>query len=100
METKFTKGKWTIAKSGVVMQGYSQPIAIAETGSANIIAGVFGDVSGGLETANANAKLIAAAPELLEIVTDLVRNMEKMGAKESSSDIFRRAKQAIAKATK
>jgi hypothetical protein len=59
-----TLGPWLFSASGAVMQGYSQPFAIAEAGKPNLVAGCFGDVRGGHETAEANARLIAAAPDL------------------------------------
>lgn len=64
--SKHTQGPWLFSPSGAVMQGYSQPFAVAEAGKPNLIAGCFGDVSGGMETAEANARLIAAAPDLLD----------------------------------
>lgn len=56
---------WAYYPTGKIMQGYSQPFVIAEAGKTNLIAGIFGDTVGGLETAEANARLIAAAPDLL-----------------------------------
>lgn len=65
MKTKHTPGPWWHGPSGPIMEGYSQPFAVAQRGTANLVAGVFGDVRGGKNTAEANARLIAAAPELL-----------------------------------
>ncbi len=63
-ETKHTPGPWDKASSGRHMRDdYHQPYAIYEGGHANLVAGVFGDVRGGAETASANARLIAAAPD-------------------------------------
>lgn len=45
--------------------GLFAAIAVAEAGKTNLIAGIFGDTAGGLEAAEAHARLIAAAPELL-----------------------------------
>ena len=44
---------------------YTQPFAIANSDATTVIAGCFGDVIGGHETAKANARLIAASPVLL-----------------------------------
>ena len=69
--SQHTPGPWVKAPTGPVMHGYSQPIAIAQQGAANMVAGVFDDVSGGRDVADANASLIAAAPDLLA-VADMV----------------------------
>ncbi len=45
---------------------YSQPYGVAQLGTPNLIAGVFGDGRGGEDTAKANAKAIAALPDLLK----------------------------------
>jgi hypothetical protein len=63
---KHTPGPWASGPTGNVMKGYSQPFAVVQRGEANLVAGVFGDVRGGEAVAKANARLIAAAPELLE----------------------------------
>ena len=52
------------------MRGYSQPYGVTQVGHANMVAGVFGDVRGGEATAEANARLIAAAPELAEALSE------------------------------
>lgn len=61
-----TPGPWLSAPTGEVMSGYSQPFGVMQSGQKNLIAGCFGDGTGGHEAAEANARLIAAAPELLE----------------------------------
>lgn len=63
-----TPGKWHYAPTGKVMQGYSQPYGIMQEGYENLVAGVFGDVKGGKEVAEANARLIAAAPTMYDFV--------------------------------
>jgi len=57
-------GRWMSAPTGDTMQSYSQPYGIAN--GKQLVAGCFGDVAGGPEQAKANAKAIAALPELLE----------------------------------
>ena len=67
-----TPGPWMFTASGEVMHRYTQPFAIAQFGEANLVAGVFGDVRGGTEAAEANARLIALAPEMFDIVRTVV----------------------------
>lgn len=50
-----------MVNTGPQMASYNQPLAIAQKGAANIIAGVFGDVMGGEEVAQANASFICLA---------------------------------------
>lgn len=61
-----TPGPWAAAPTGEIMRGYSQPYCVAELGSTDLIAGCFGDIKGGEEVAKANARLIAAAPDMLD----------------------------------
>jgi hypothetical protein len=64
---------WQFAPTGKVMtDSYSQPFGVAEAGTGNLVAGVFGDVKGGKEVAEANARLIAAAPDLLGTLQTIV----------------------------
>ena len=72
-ENRHTPGPWRYSHAGPVMRGYSQPFAIAQVGEANLIAGCFGDVRGGADTAEANARLISAAPDLLAALEEIVR---------------------------
>ena len=60
-ETRHTPTPWIATPSGPVMHGYSQPFAIGEHGKPNLVAGCFGDVAGGEETAEANAARIVLA---------------------------------------
>ena len=71
-EPKWTKGPWGNSSTGVQMRSFSQSRAIFQEGKANLIASVFSDVAGGKETAEANARLIAAAPELYEALDRLI----------------------------
>ena len=64
-----TSGPWGWSVTGEKMaDGYSQPFGVYEVGKANLVAGCFGDVAGGIEVAKANARLIAAAPEMRECI--------------------------------
>lgn len=62
------------------MRGYSQSWAIADLsgndGLANLIAGVFSDGRGGEEAAARHARLIAAAPDLLEALKAALRDCD------------------------
>lgn len=64
MVEQFTPGPWFFCAAGPVIRGYGQSFAVAEQGKPNLIAGCFGDVQGGPERAEANARLIAAAPAM------------------------------------
>ncbi len=101
---KYTSGPWASGITGSTMQEkYSQPYAIYQYGKENLIAGCFGDVRGGYKTAEANAKLIAVCPELLEhlkIVTDLcVSYANKLDISGEYIDQIIRARAVIKKAT-
>ncbi len=66
--SKFTNGPWRYSPAGRNMRdNYSQSFAVAQDGEPNLIAGCFIDVRGGDDVARANARLIAAAPDLLDI---------------------------------
>lgn len=60
------------------MKRYSQPwgVAAIRGDRPTLIAGVFGDVTGGLEVAEANARLIAAAPDLLAALKRITRDSD------------------------
>lgn len=79
MATKFTPGPWLFEKVGPVMRSYSQPFGIIgwlpqEDGKpkkAILVAGCFGDIPGGEAEATANARLIAKAPEMAELLKSI-----------------------------
>lgn len=108
-ESKFTPGPWRMnGPTGPTMQSYSQPFCIAGTGefAYTLIAGCFGDIKGGTEIAEANARLIAAAPDLLEALEHIVNAVAictddhgNLTAEICQADDFRAARAAIAKAT-
>lgn len=60
------------------MKGYSQPwgVAAIRGDRPTLVAGIFGDVTGGLEVAEANARLIAAAPDLLAALKRIIKDTE------------------------
>lgn len=77
--SKHTPGPWSPTfNTGAVMQGYSQPHGVVGAGEhrLKIICGCFGDI-GGEDIAAANARLIAAAPELLEALKDVLHRIEE-----------------------
>lgn len=91
-----TEGPWAYGPTGSRMRDeYSQPFAIAEANMKNLIAGVFGDVRGGIEVAEANARLIAGAPRVLLALIDLVRKIDM----DMHDPIFYEARAAILEAT-
>lgn len=103
MTQKHTPGPWTFSTTGKIMQGYSQGLAIAQYGEANLIAGIFSDVRGGDETAKANAALIAAAPDLLEALKETKRFMDFMPkgiGRGAAAPLYQQVTAAIARATR
>lgn len=92
-QPKPTDGPWDYAHTGTRMRNeYRQPLAIVQKGTGNMIAGVFGDVRGGPDVALANAKLLNAAPDLLEALRGVLRVADR------KTDEFDAARAAIAKA--
>ncbi len=86
MKTTHTQGDW-ISELGSV------------TTENRLIANCIGNGVCLTDEDKANAKLIAAAPDLLEALTNIILSMERMGAKEGNNNLFKLAKQAIKKAT-
>lgn len=72
MSTNWTPGPWLPGVTGKVMQGYSQPFCVVSRDHKNLICGCFGDGIGAVQAAEANANLIAAAPELYEALEYLI----------------------------
>jgi len=80
----YTPGPWrAFDNAGTTMQGYSQPSGVAVVDKLQIVCGCFGDI-GGPDIASANAKLIAAAPELAEALVRMLENegVHSVGCKE------------------
>ena len=88
METKHTKGPWTAARHS----GYHAITNEMNGSTHTVVPMVYGD---GDDEAEANAWLIAAAPELL----DALKEMTETGGWMPSDERFVRANAAIAKAT-
>ncbi len=92
-DAKHTPGPWASGIAGQRMtDDYTQPFAVYEANKPNLVAGCFGDVDGGSAVAQANSRLIAAAPDLLEALTDL------LGAYEGADRFSMAARAALAKA--
>jgi hypothetical protein len=70
---------WIYAPTGVKMQSYSQPFGIGA--GTQLVAGVFGDVSGGWSQAEENARFIVKACNnhhaALNALKDYVETIEK-----------------------
>lgn len=56
-----TSTPWSYVPTGTVMHGYCQPFAIVQKRRSNMVAGCFGDVSGGPDVGEANAAHICNA---------------------------------------
>jgi hypothetical protein len=92
--TAFTPGPWQFAPThGNMRDKYIQPFGVCEASKENLICGCFGDVAGGEDVAEANARLIAAAPDLLAALQEVVAIADR------KTDAFDRARAALAKAT-
>ena len=74
METKYTPGPWEIRKSGFIMApdgaGQGDDVYIAEI--------LIGPDSPEVDEAKANARLIAAAPDLLEALVYLAEEVGRL----------------------
>ncbi len=105
METKHTEGEWTMSKQDSNMYSVHAPGRLNGTPVA-MINPFNKDVHP--EAVEANAKLMTAAPELLEQlseITELVEGLKELGAfngmsaKHAISEINFRSKKAIRRAT-
>lgn len=87
MNTKHTQGEWV--SKGCEIYNLNTGKTIART-----------DIGGTDEQTEANARLIAAAPELLEALEDILRKMNLLilPTERRNSKIYQQAKQAINKA--
>lgn len=90
MEKKFTKGEWK--SDGLTIHSGD-----------NVICSMYDD-DGVFENSEANAKLIKAAPELLESLVNILQNFKSCiaggnGELETDKEDIERAEAAIKKAT-
>ena len=92
MNTKHTPGPWNVSPSA---KASTLTRVFDETGKLVASANGPGLFEGG--EAEANARLIAAAPELLEALHVMMKTFE--GLEAIHNDAYRQAKAAIAKAT-
>ena len=97
-ETKYTPGPWTVDEDGFVYDAsafHETPICDPRCFDANI--------AGNMAEMDANARLIASAPELLEagqqLLAALVHNAGKQGVVMLASQQIRQLRAAIAQAT-
>jgi hypothetical protein len=88
-ELKHTKGEWTASNVDEGEQMWSIRTDEKQPDSDNTICGIWDNSP----TAEANAKLIAAAPDLLEALIEVVRISDR------KHDAWDKAKAAIKKAT-
>lgn len=103
METKFTPGPWTFSTSP---EGWSNTIHVAQADGAPYTDG-YSDVGYIIQTCRgeeestqmANARLIAAAPDLLEALREMVSQFTKTPSTLTDSLVRGKAHAAIAKAT-
>jgi hypothetical protein len=102
METKHTKGEWKLNYSfskAVENEDNCQWVSIYSE-SNNLMAEIKGQHYGIPEyEMHANAKLMAAAPDLLKALNDCVQIMESITILTGHKPCIERAKQAIEKAT-
>lgn len=101
MSNKHTPGPWSISRrSGIVVKRTTD--SFARRGKIALVAKHHTDVTG--DERRANAKLIAAAPQLLENLIELLDNYQSLlgcMSTESNGDeeLIKSAKAAIDKAT-
>lgn len=97
MNLKHTKGEWWLTPDKSIGEKHADYLVIqGHNGSSKNIARVFKGIDISKEMHDANAKLIAAAPQLLNALIELRKVME-MG--ESYAPALQKAKEAIKKAT-
>ena len=96
METKFTKGKWSVS-------GDIDECAFLDVDCGHKSIATCWRYNKGEEEILANAKLIASAPQLLDLLNDLVVASELSSSSPSVAcwnELIEKAKEVIGKATK
>ena len=98
METKHTPGPWRVAKMRAMTGPTEEMLTVEggiETDAPERVARVGFEVT---ETAEADARLIAAAPELLEAAIELKDVCNRPSAARTRAEAWRKLDKAIAKA--
>ena len=75
METKFTKGKWIMVKTAKYFEPKSSTVEIHSDNNIGWICKIQNNGVIEREEGNANAKLIAAAPEMFEAIVELQKKI-------------------------
>lgn len=84
MSAQYTPGPWMAAPTyGKMLNDYSQSWGVASGGGRNLVAGCFSDGEGGDDAAEANARLIAEAPAMVEALREMVAAFDRRWAGES-----------------
>ncbi|MBK5213594.1 MAG: hypothetical protein JJE55_08050 [Flavobacteriaceae bacterium] len=94
MESRHTKGDWQVRTHSYNPQ-HSSAIVSNHT---ILVADIYINSHSNCNEAEANAKLIAAAPDLLETLQNIIGVLEAIGS--GDTIIAKAAKEAIEKATK
>ena len=99
--TRTFEGKWTVCKETlrhgmerITGYGMEEVCLITNKQKEGLMGGTYPDN----ETQEANAKLIAAAPELLENLTRIIDRIEESNLQGNFPSAYQRAKQALKKA--
>jgi len=101
MEFKGTKGKWVFNETQMKIKGSGD--IEGHTVIANVSPKM--DFSRGMTTQKANALLISKAPEMLEMLKDIIKQanevvyVNSMGASETYFQLINQAEQLIKEAT-
>lgn len=77
-ETKFTPGPWEI--SFEFNRDVEDGKRCSITGGEFFLAEIWEDIKGGRDVADANARLIAAAPDAHEVISDLLAFDDDLGS--------------------
>jgi hypothetical protein len=97
MEKKYTPGPWKIDPIGDKLDTDTIEIFAGNKWVADAKGVHVGPLRG--EEVRANAHLIAAAPELLEVLENIIEGLDEAHYPTSMNEYIKKAKQAIKKAT-
>ena len=108
MKTKYTKGEWYV-RPDISIKKFESKFYVVTDGNKCSECGLGGDhrhicvileSAVGIIQAKANAKLIAVAPDLLEVLNEFIHSVEHEGViRGRIVDSIKNAKQIIKKAT-